>query len=529
MRQGRNLPEENRNLWYTTTEASRPGMSHLLGIDLGTSSVKVTIIDERGQALGTGSRGYPINTPQPGWAEQDPETWWQATVSAVHEAMCYVERPFVRAIGLSGQMHGTVLVDSTYAPLGPAIIWPDQRSAAEASEITAQVGADRLARIAGTAPATGFLAATLLWMARNDPKRLGRAYSCLLPKDYLRLRLTGLIASEPTDASGTALLDVSQRHWSPDLVGLLDLPHYLLPNLLEPASRAGTLTQAAADALDLPVGTSVVAGCADQVAQAVSHGLIDPGVGSVTIGTGGQLFIPMDGPLPDQQLRLHLFCHAPSNRWYLLGAMLAAGLSLRWLRDLVGWTNRADAYEKLAALAAETPPGAEGLIFLPYLAGERSPLMDAAARGCFVGLTPRHGLGHMARAVMEGVAFALRQILDIMARLNVPVYQLVASGNGLANPIWRQIVSDILVRPLHYAEHGQQASIGAALVAGIGVRLFTTYREAHEAVAVRYSIAEPDPTRVRLYSAQYEQFANVYPALQSVMHRLSRAESGTAP
>lgn len=499
-------------------------MARLLGIDLGTSSVKAVVADERARILGVGNQEYRIDVPQPGWAEQDPEAWWKATVTAVRQAMTEAGHGAIDAIGFSGQMHGTILLDSERQPVGPAIIWADQRSAAEVGEIVSLVGTDQLARIAGTAPAAGFMGPTLLWLQKHDPARLEKARYVVLPKDYVRLRLTGEVGTEATDGSGTALFDVRQRQWSSTIVESLDLPDNIWPNVFEAADIVGALTKSAAQELDLSSGIPVAAGCGDQPAQAVGNGLIDPGVGSATIGTGGQLFAPMIRPQADPQLRLHSFCHAPAERWYVMGAMLSAGLSLRWLRNTMGMADDPNAYDRLAALAADVPPGCNGLLFMPYLIGERSPLMDPLARGSFVGLTLAHELGHLARAIMEGVAFALRQILDVMTGIGTPIDQLLASGGGLASPVWRQIVADVLSRPLRLSTGRERAGAGAAVVAGIGVGVYSGYSEAQRAVALPYELTEPDPGRAAIYAEQYDRFVQLYPLLKPMLHRLSGSQ-----
>lgn len=504
-------------------------MTRLLGIDLGTSSVKAVIINTSGQVCGVGAQEYPILTPRERWAEQDPDAWWSASIHAVRAAIAQAKyeqgSDTISAIGLSGQMHGAAFLDAQRKPLGNAIIWADQRSAAEIEEITALIGTQRLARIAGTAPAAGFLAPTLYWLKRHDPGRLEHIFTCLMPKDYVRFCLTGEIVTDASDASATALFDVPQRRWSAEIVEVLGLPLHILPTVLESSVVAGTLTRAAADALGLAAGIPVVAGCADQAAQAVGNGLIEPGIGSVTIGTGGQLFAPLTAPQIDEQLRLHVFCHAPLDRWYLLGAMLSAGLSLRWFRNLLGEENDPTAYDKLAALAVDVPPGADGLLFLPYLIGERAPLMDPLARGSFVGLTLRHERGHLARAIMEGVAFALRQIVEVMVTLNAPLAQILASGNGLASPIWRQIVADVLNRPLYLSVGGERAGIGAALIAGIGTGIYGSYGETRQVVAAPVTPTEPEAHHVTFYNEQYQRFIQLYPLLKPTLHDLSHSIS----
>lgn len=499
-------------------------MANLLGIDLGTSSVKAVIIDEAANVLAVGQHEYPIQSPQPAWAEQNPPDWWNATVSAVRQAVNHAHVP-ISAIGLSGQMHGVVLIDADSQTLGAAIIWADQRSTAEVDEIVTRIGRERIARIAGTAPATGFMASTLLWLLHHDPSRLDRALACLQPKDYLRLRLTGNIAAEVSDASATALFDIHTRQWSDEIISELGLPRHLLPPLLQSSTIAGQLQDAAAKDLGLPSGIPVVAGCADQVAQAVGNGLFDPGDGSITLGSGGQLFMPLASPLSHPNLTLHNFCHAPSDRWYLLGAMLTAGLSFRWLRDLLGLTGDPQAYPQLAALAADIAPGADGLLFLPYMAGERSPLMDPLARGCFIGLTLRHEPGHLARAIMEGVAFALRHILDNMVSSGTPVNRLLAAGNGLSNPLWRQIVADVLARPLYRSSAVERTGVGAALVAGIGTGVYSGYQDTLHLTRSEMQITEPIDAHVRFYNERYDHYKTLYPLLQSTFHYLSQPKT----
>ncbi len=496
-------------------------MTHLLGIDLGTSSVKAVIVTETGEVRGVGQREYPILIPQPGYAEQLTADWWDATCAAVREATAKAWTRDIAGIGFSGQMHGCALFDTAGAPVGNAIIWPDQRSRAEVDEITELIGKATLAQVAGTAPAAGFMAATLLWMRKHTPEVLDRANVALTPKDALRYYLTGEAAMDPSDGSATGLFDVRARDWSPEIIDALGLPMSLFPKILQSADRAGELTRAAAEALGLAAGIPVAMGCADQCAQALGNGLLDPGRGSITLGTGGQVFAPLAAPDADPHLRLHTFCHAPPDRWYLLGASLSAGLSLRWLRDTLALTADPTAYDQLANAANEVPPGADGLLFLPYLVGERSPLMDAGARGAFIGLTLGHGRGHLARAVMEGVAFGLRQIVDLMLSLGAPLHEAVASGNGLASPIWRQIVADVLGRPLRLASGTEKAGVGAALLGGMAAGVYSNYGELRSVVQSESTLTEPDSVRSAFYAERYETFLELYPLLKPTFHRLT--------
>lgn len=491
-------------------------MSSLLGIDLGTSSVKVVVFAVEGVVKGIGLAEYPILTPRVGYAEQDPEQWWRATVNAVREALGNAGHPEILGIGFSGQMHGLVLLDQKKDLVRPAIIWADQRSADLLSEIKERVGLDLLGQQCGTAPTAGFLIASLYWMQKCETQLLERINTLLLPKDFLRFKLTGELGTDETDAAGSGIFHVGRRVWADDVIERLGLPRSIFPKVHASADVVGSLTQEAATELGLPHGIPVSAGCADQPAQAVGNGLIDPPMGSITIGTGGQVFVPLTQPLIDPALRIHTFCHAPQTKWYLLGAMLSAGMALRWLRAVLG--REKVSYEELVQLASEVEPGSEGLFFLPYLVGERSPLMDPKAKAGFIGLALRHGPGHFVRALLEGVAFALRQIVDTMVGCGADLTRLVASGNGLANPIWRQIVADILNRPLCQGT-GEQASeragVGAAMIAGIGSGVFDGYQDAQKLAPIFNVMTEPNRDAVALYEPHYRSFLEIYPRLKS--------------
>lgn len=500
-------------------------MTLLLGLDIGTSSAKVVLFDaEAAQIVATASREYPVLKPAPDRAEQDPEAWWQAVVSATQQVMNGVDRAAVAAVGFSGQMHGTVLVDTAGAPLHNAIIWADQRSAAECEALVATLGAEPYARLAGTLPATGFMGATLLWLARHDPALLARTHRVIFPKDYVRLRMTGRIATEVSDAASSGVLDVTRRAWAAPILEAVGLPAEIFPEVLDSTAVTGRLLPAAAAALRLPEGIPVVAGCADQPAQAIGNGLIAPGMASVTTGSGGQVFVPVrpspGGPATDP--RLHVFIHAVPEMAYVEGAILSAGLSLRWLRNLTGLAQDPDAYPRLSQEAAAAPPGADGLIFLPYLSGERTPHMDPLARGAFVGLTHYHTRGHMARAVMEGVAFALRQALAISMDLGGSATRIIAAGGGAASPVWRQIQADIFGRPLRQTLLAEQAGVGAALVAGVGAGIYADFEQACARVVRLGPETLPDAGRQALYEALFAQYTALYPRLKADFHQLAR-------
>ena len=500
----------------------------LLGIDIGTSSVKAVLYDpDTVEVVAVAQSEYPIYKPTPTRAEQNADDWWIETAKVVRRVTAHAGRRDVIGIGLCGQMHGTVLLDRQQRLLHPAIVWPDQRSAAQCAELIERIGAKRYVEIAGTLPATGFMAATLLWLRENNPALLDNVAQVILPKDYVRLKLTGNIATDPSDAAGTGLFDVTNRVWSDEILRGAGLPSAIFPPVLEAQALAGELTAEAAAALGLSDGIPVLVGCADQPAQALGSGIITPGTAGINIGSGGQVvtpFLPKVGavPLIPTDPRLHVFNHAVPGMWYILGAILSAGLSLRWLRHVMGLDDLGKAaYERFSAAAAVVSPGAEGLIFLPYLSGERTPYMDSLARGGFIGLSYYHEQGHLARAVMEGVAFALRHALEISIELGGEVETLVAAGGGGESDVWRQILADVIGLPLQKSLLTEQAGIGAALLAGVGIGIYSTFEEACQQSAQYGELTEPHPERRTLYDALYEEFKALYPRLREDFHTLS--------
>ncbi len=499
---------------------------YLLGIDIGTSRAKGVLIDADGQILGLSAQDYPIDQPHPDWAEQDPEAWWQAACRVAQGALAQagVAAADIAAIGLSGQMHGTVLLGPDKRPARPAIIWPDQRSRAEVERVCETTGLARLGRLAANRLAVGFTAASLLWLLNHEPEVIAAADKVILPKDYVRLRLTGQVATEVSDAASTLLFDVAGRRWSQELVSEWRLPHWLLPPVLESTAVAGELLVEPAQALGLRPGTPVVAGAADQACQALGSGLLDPGLASCTIGTGGQLLTPLAAPIYDPQLRLHTFCHALPGRWYSLGATLAAGLSFRWFREQ--FCPGEVSFEQLAAEAAAVPAGAEGLVFLPYLVGERTPHFDPQARGALVGLTLRHGRGQAVRAIMEGVAYALRDSLEIMRELGPGPAQIVTAGGGGASHPWQGILAGVFGLPVMSALGAERTAVGAALLAGLGVGVYASAEEA-KARTVRYEPpSEPVPAEVARYQELYGLYRELYPALKGGFPLLGRGGTG---
>lgn len=532
-------------------------MPLLLGIDIGTSSAKAVLFDpETGQTVAIAGQEYPLHKPAPDRAEQNPEDWWQATITIVRQATEQAGRSDVAAISFSGQMHGTILLDRAGVPLHPAIIWADQRSAAACAKLTATLGSERYAAIAGTLPAVGFQGPTLVWLAEYEPALLAHTHQVILPKDYVRLRMTGEIATEVSDAASTGIFDISRQAWAAEILAGVGLPETLFPPVLASTAVAGQLTRQAAAKLGLSAGIPVIAGCADQPAQAIGNGLVAPGLAAVTTGSGGQVFVPLqpaketqgtkgtqgnseilqvpmsspEFPSSGQNIlrtdpRLHVFNHAVPQMWYVLGAILSAGLSLRWLRHVTGLAEAADAYPILSAEAAAVPPGADGLIFLPYLSGERTPHMDPLARGGFIGLSAYHTRGHLARAVMEGVAFALRQTLEISLSLGGQVERVIAGGGGAESEVWRQIQADVFGLPLQQSLLSEQASVGAALLAGVGAGLYPDLPAACQQTAHYGPITSPNPSRQAHYSEMYARFSQLYPRLREDFHWLAGLKS----
>jgi len=450
-------------------------LTHLLGIDLGTSSLKVLLVKENGQISGRGSAEYPIQTPQPGQAEQDPDEWWQACQAAVRQALSSVDGPVkVGVIGLCGQMHGTILLDKQDRLLAPAVIWPDQRSPRQVKEIIELVGAERLIELTGSPAATGFQAATVRWFQQEQPEIWQRVRRVLLPKDYLRWRLTGEFASDASDGSGTLLLDVRSRDWSGELLAALDINFAQLPPVKPSIAIAGELRSDVASLLGLPPEIPVITGAGDTPASLLGAGVTDPETLLLTISTGGQLALPAFMVEVDQAGRMHTFCSAlePTREqagWYKMGATLSAGRSLRWLRDNVFKLEGEGAYQRMTAWAAEVPPGARRLIFLPYLSGERTPLMDPLARGMFLGLTLQHGRPELVRAVLEGVTFSCYEACRVLIETGASPARVILAGGGARSPLWGQIVADVFGLPVQRLKTTEQSALGAGLLAGAGI------------------------------------------------------------
>ncbi len=503
---------------------------YLLGIDVGTTGSKALLIDRRGEVRASATTEYPMYTPQPLWAEQDPEDWWSATVRSIREVLEKAQaRPEeIAGVGLTGQMHGLVLLDREGRVLRPCIMWNDQRTAPQCAAITAQVGLERLLEWTGNPVLPGFTAPKILWVREQEPDAYRRIAHILLPKDYVRFRLTGGFFSEVSDASGTSLFDVRNRSWCEAMLDALAVPREWLPEVTESPVVSADIDVEAARATGLLQGTPVVGGAGDQAAQAVGTGIVQEGIVSVTIGTSGVVFAASGSYRVEPQGRLHAFCHAVPGMWHLMGVMLAAGGSLRWYRDALGEPESTqaraaghDPYDLLLEPAAHVPAGSEGLIFLPYLSGERTPYPDPYARGVFFGLTLRHRKAHLTRAVLEGVSYGLRDSLELMKTLGLAVQQVRASGGGARSALWRQILADVLGTEIATVNVTEGAAYGAALLAGVGAGLYPSVQEACREV-VRITGTTTPGQDSTIYTDYYLRYRALYPALASEFRELSR-------
>jgi xylulokinase len=476
----------------------------LVGIDVGTSGVKGLAIDEHGGVLARAEASYPLSTPRPGWAEQDPAAWWEATEAVLARLRRSVGRP--EGIGVSGQMHGLVAVDRRDRVRRPAILWNDQRTARECAEIETTLGLERLVALTGNRALPGFTAPKLLWLRRHEPDTYAALARVMLPKDYVRLRLCGEHATDVSDASGTLLLNVAARRWSDQVLQALELPARWLPRVLESGTEAGRTAD----------GVPVAAGAGDQAAGALGVGVDRPGPLSVVLGTSGVVFCALPDFAADPQGRVHAFCHAVPATWHAMGVMLSAAGSLQWLRAAAAPDL---GYEELVGEAAAWPAGTEGLVFLPYLAGERTPHADPDARGAFAGLSVRHDRGALTRAVLEGVAFGLRDSLDLIDELGGKSSLGRVSGGGARNDLWLRIAASVLEIPLQRVAVDEGAAFGAAILGGVAASLWGDVGEGVAATVNAGQTIEPVPEWVEVYAEVRERYRALYPALRSVVNR----------
>jgi xylulokinase len=494
-------------------------MPHLLGIDIGTSGTKTLLCTDEGAVVATAVAAHPISSPKPGWSEQHPADWWSAVVSATRAVLkkAKLNGGDISAIGLSGQMHGSVFLGDGTKPLRPAILWNDQRTGQQCNEIESKAGGRaKLIELVANPALTGFTAPKILWVRQHEPKVYAKAKHVLLPKDYIRLCLTGEYATEVSDASGTLLLDVANRRWSDPLLSLLQIDRGLLPPVSESTEVTGRLTAAAAKELGLAAGTPVVGGGGDQAAGAVGNGIVSAGVISATLGTSGVMFAHSDQPVRDELGRVHTMCHAVPGKWCVFGCMLSAGGSFQWFRNNLAEVENAaakrkkvDPYELLVAEAATAPAGCEGLFFLPYLTGERCPHPDPTARGGWVGLTARTTRAMMIRSLLEGVTYGMRDALEIMRSMGIEAAQVRASGGGARSDFWRQLQADVYNAPIVLTNAAEGPAYGAALLAGVGTGAWASVEQACKG-SIR-AVTKVMPTRKS--AAAYDRRFAVYDKL----------------
>jgi xylulokinase len=495
---------------------------HVLGIDVGTGGTRAVIVGDDGRIVASATAAHePFASPQIGWAEQRPEDWWRAATRAVRLALshAHLRGHDVGCVGFSGQMHGAVMLDAADDVVRPALIWCDVRTAAQCLELTRQIGADRIIQLTCNPALTNFTLTKLLWTRENEPHLWSRVRAVMLPKDYVRFRLTGERATDMADASGTLMLDVAGRRWSDEMLQAAHIDRGLLPALHESQELCGTISAAGADASGLAAGTPVVAGAGDQAAGATGMGIVAPGAVSATIGTSGVVFAATDRPSVDPLGRLHTFCHAIPGRWHVMGVTQAAGLSLRWFRDRLASgvvDDQGDPYDRLTAEAATVPAGADGLLWAPYLMGERTPHLDPHARGALVGLTASHTRAHVVRAILEGVAYSLKDTLAIFDEMQVPTTSIRLGGGGARSELWRQIQADVYGREIEVVEAEEGAAYGAALLAGVGGRLWPSVDAACSAVVRVAARVRPAAANASAMKAGYAAYRRIYPAIKSI-------------
>lgn len=497
------------------------GTRLILGIDVSTTAVKATLVTAAGSTITTASEPLTLSTPRPLWSEQQPLDWWIGAQTAIRNALVSVGAAGadVIAVGLTGQMHGLTLLDARGEVLRPAILWNDQRTASQCDEIRRRVGRERLLAICGNDALTGFTAPKILWVREHEPEVFARAAHVLLPKDYVRLRLTGDYAMDAADGSGTILFDLRTRNWSAELLDALEIPSAWMPRIYEGTAIAGNVTGEAAALTGLLAGTPVVAGGGDQAAGAIGVGAIRPEIVAVTIGTSGVVFAPTARPAIEPQARLHAFCHAVPGMWHLMGVTLSAAGSLQWYRDALAPSV---GFDELLEEAGTARAGSEGLVFLPYLSGERTPYPDPMARGAFVGLTLRHSRAHLTRAVLEGVAFSLADCFALLREVTAATdFDVRITGGGARSGLWRSIVASALGVTVTPVVADEGAALGAALLAGVGAGIWRDVAEACAAAVQLGDPVRPDPDAVDAYVRLYEVYRDLYPALRRPMHALS--------
>jgi len=493
--------------------------SCFLGIDVGTSGVKAILVSEAGDVVASATTPLTLATPQPGWAEQDPDAWWMATIAAIGNVLASRSDMHVAAIGISGQMHSSVFLDGQGDVIRPALLWCDGRTTAECREITESVGGESKLRDLARNPALeGFTLPKVLWLRNHEPQAFARLSTVLLPKDFIRYRLTGTLATEPSDASATLMFDTAERRWSTEILDAVRLPQSIVPDVGESAEVLGRVTADASALTGLAIGTPVVGGGADNACGAAGVGAVTPGEAVASWGTSGTVLAPTSEPLVDPLLRAHTFCHVAPNTWYLMGVVLAAGGAFAWYRDQLARdvADSVDANERLNAEAATISPGADGVTFLPYLQGERTPHRDASMRGAVLGLSLAHSRAHLTRAVLEGVCFALRDSVAILQELGLAPSQMLLTGGGARSAFVRRLQSEVYGLPVCTATREEGPAYGAALLAAVGAGVYSDLESATRATLTRTPLEHPDAEAVAAYELPYRRFRDSYRAARPV-------------
>ena len=490
-------------------------MRCVLGLDVSTTATKAVLLDEAGEVVGVESSPHQLSTPRPLWSEQEPAEWWEAACGAIRKVLSSagVESSDIAGVGLAGQMHGLVLLDDKGEIIRPAILWNDQRAAAQCDEIRNRIGLEELVRRTGNDAFAGFSLPKLLWVREHEPDAYGRVRQVLLPKDYVRYRLTGDYATDRAGAGGTLMLDLAARDWSREILDAVGVPIEWLPQVHEGTEITGQVSRAGAEATGLREGTPVVGGGGDQAAQAVGVGAVTPDVFALTVGTSGVVFAPCDRPVTDPLGRAHAFPHAVPDRWHVMGVMLSAAGSLQWFHDTLAPDS---SFDTLVQEAEGAPVGSDGLTFLPYLSGERTPHADPLARGVFFGLVLSHRRGHLTRAIMEGVAFGLKDNLTLLSEAGLPEpREIRASGGALKSALWRTILADVLNVELAIVDATEGAAAGAALLAGVGTGIWPDITTACGASVRIRDVVQPEPAHATVYAREYSRFRELYPAVKA--------------
>ncbi len=495
---------------------------YFLGIDTSTTSSKALLIDSRGEVIAVASSAHTLQTPKPLWSEQNPLEWWDAVSASIKSVLekAGVSGDQIAAVGLTGQMHGLVLLDDAGNVLRPAILWNDQRTQSQCDEIHRRIGKEKFIQITGNIALTGFTAPKILWVQENEPEIFAKAKHVLLPKDYIRLKLTGEYAMDKADGAGTVLFDLKARDWSDEVLNALGIDRAWMPRTFEGTEFTGHITAEAAALTGLKIGTPVAAGGGDQAAQAVGVGAVEPGIVGLTVGTSGVIFATTPTALIEPDGRLHAFCHAVPGMWHFMGVMLSAAGSLQWYRDTLAPDV---SFDDLVNGAASAPAGCEGLLFLPYLSGERTPYPDPLARGAFIGLTLRHTRAHMTRAVLEGVAFGLKDSFTLIQNAGLgKITQVRASGGGTKGALWRQILASVLEAELVTVNTSEGAAFGAALLAGAGAGAWADVPTACKETVKLTGQTFPDESQVHVYRKMYPLYRELYPALTETYIKISK-------